>query len=35
MRGEEGRGADEIEETENGKILYWGIRLSSWWIWNL
>jgi len=29
-----GKKADEIEEIENGKVLYWRLRLSSWWIWD-
>jgi len=30
-----GKKANEIEEIENGKLLYWGICLSAWWIWDI
>jgi len=30
-----GKNADDVEEIENGKILYWGICMSSWWLWDI
>jgi len=34
MNREEGS-ADLVEEIEDGKVLHWGICLSTWWVWDL